>query len=378
MNGQDEGGGHGLLIALIGLLVGAVMAPFLFLLPLLAGISAAAGGSECKFVDEAYTDPSAQTGTHTSASVPGYSPQQMDWAMLIMQAYNSINWSPAWVADRSQPYIAVAAALAVSGLDNADHGLRDAGALGIFQLGPSWGTAEDRMNVWTAATLFYNQLNGITPGGDWAQAAAAASGDDASLFTPEILDTATTIVDAIVHSINADLSYPDECKAETKYVKETLKKGGDVVGDYAYPVPPIVPSSCYGPRTAPTSGATTQHNAVDLPWSCGTPITAVHDGTVTQASGGSSKDDVGIIFIDHGDGYRSRYLHMWSSGIYVHKGDHVTAGQVIGEVGLSGVTTGCHLDFGIWTGPNYHDDINPITFMRAHGIELDATHKCQA
>jgi murein DD-endopeptidase MepM/ murein hydrolase activator NlpD len=112
------------------------------------------------------------------------------------------------------------------------------------------------------------------------------------------------------------------------------------------------------------------HDGVDMATpKCGDPILAAHDGTVL-AAGRDYVDFMGwqgdlsaykklfsrpsyhdslpiVIVIDDGDGYRSIYAHEY--GVKVKPGQHVFAGQVIGSQGATGLATGCHLHFGLYS-----------------------------
>jgi murein DD-endopeptidase MepM/ murein hydrolase activator NlpD len=75
----------------------------------------------------------------------------------------------------------------------------------------------------------------------------------------------------------------------------------------------------------------------------GTPIRASNRGRVTLA-----KDlfySGNAVFIDHGQGVHSTYLHL--SRIDVAVGDVVERGQVIGLAGATGRVTGPHLHWGV-------------------------------
>ena len=50
------------------------------------------------------------------------------------------------------------------------------------------------------------------------------------------------------------------------------------------------------------------------------------------------------VVIDHGNGYVTKYLHLWKKP-NVKTGDIVTRGQVVGYLGDSGKTTGPHLHY---------------------------------
>lgn len=97
-------------------------------------------------------------------------------------------------------------------------------------------------------------------------------------------------------------------------------------------------SSGYGPRRAPTKGASTYHQGVDMAAPAGTPVQAVQDGVVSVRTGGKGGNEV---IIRHPDGTSTGYSHL--SKFNVQSGQTVRAGQVIGAVGSTGVATGPHL-----------------------------------
>lgn len=116
-------------------------------------------------------------------------------------------------------------------------------------------------------------------------------------------------------------------------------------------------SSAFGYRTAPTAGASTYHQGVDMACNQGTPIYATRAGTVTTASfqaGGAGY----YVSINHGDGFASIYMHM--THYVVSAGQKVSAGQLIGYVGSTGVSTGPHLHFGISYAGTY---VNPLAYI---------------
>jgi murein DD-endopeptidase MepM/ murein hydrolase activator NlpD len=82
------------------------------------------------------------------------------------------------------------------------------------------------------------------------------------------------------------------------------------------------------------------HFGYDIAAPTGTPIRAPAAGVVTLAQPDMHYEG-GLVFIDHGQGLITMYLHM--SRLDVHAGDQVTQGQVIGAVGSSGRATGPHL-----------------------------------
>lgn len=84
----------------------------------------------------------------------------------------------------------------------------------------------------------------------------------------------------------------------------------------------------------------TPHFGYDIAAPAGTPIRAPAAGVVTLAQPDMHYEG-GLVFIDHGQGLITMYLHM--SRLDVHAGDTVEQGQVIGAVGSSGRATGPHL-----------------------------------
>lgn len=98
-------------------------------------------------------------------------------------------------------------------------------------------------------------------------------------------------------------------------------------------------SSPFGPRNTGIPGASTFHGGVDLAANKGTPIYASASGTVTHSGSGTG---YGLyIKIDHGNGVETRYAHC--SELLVDKGDKVKAGELIGLVGNTGISSGSHL-----------------------------------
>ncbi len=70
------------------------------------------------------------------------------------------------------------------------------------------------------------------------------------------------------------------------------------------------------------------------------------------------------VIINHDNGWQSIYGHMKKSSVRVKKGDQVTTGMVIGEIGLSGLTEFPHLHFGI---KHHGVNIDPFTASGASG-----------
>jgi len=110
---------------------------------------------------------------------------------------------------------------------------------------------------------------------------------------------------------------------------------------FSPPIPGAKPGSPFGMRFHPILHYTRLHPGIDFGQPVGTPIRAAADGVVVIASvrGGYGNATV----IDHGHSIATVYAHQ--SQIIVKVGQRVKAGDVIGAVGTTGLSTGPHLHF---------------------------------
>lgn len=100
-------------------------------------------------------------------------------------------------------------------------------------------------------------------------------------------------------------------------------------------------ASGYGVRVDPVYGTTKFHEGMDFASDIGTSVYATGNGTVTEAEWNSGYGN--MIAIDHGYNYSTRYAHL--SKILVKAGQAVKRGDLIGEVGNTGKSTGPHLHY---------------------------------
>ena len=101
-----------------------------------------------------------------------------------------------------------------------------------------------------------------------------------------------------------------------------------------------------GPRTAPVTGASTNHGGTDIGCPTGSAIYAAADGTVTGAhfnvSGGN------VITINHGlnkEGKVVETVYMHNSELLVSVGQKVSQGDLIAKAGSTGYSSGPHCHF---------------------------------
>ncbi|MBT8192056.1 MAG: peptidoglycan DD-metalloendopeptidase family protein [Acidimicrobiia bacterium] len=121
---------------------------------------------------------------------------------------------------------------------------------------------------------------------------------------------------------------------------ETQPSGGQAPGSIFRPVPGAI-SSPFGPRVHPILGYTRQHTGLDMNAGAGDQIVAAAGGEVIVAGwyGGYGN----AVIIDHGGAMATLYAHQTSVAVSV--GNTVRAGQVIGYVGSTGLSTAPHLHF---------------------------------
>ncbi|MFE6430212.1 MULTISPECIES: M23 family metallopeptidase [Streptomyces] len=106
------------------------------------------------------------------------------------------------------------------------------------------------------------------------------------------------------------------------------------------------------------------HTGIDFHASTGTTVHAVGVGTVVEAGWGGAYGNQVVIKMH--DGTYTQYGHLSSIGVSV--GQSVSAGQQIGLSGATGNVTGPHLHFEARTSAEYGSDIDPVAYLRSHGV----------
>lgn len=116
-------------------------------------------------------------------------------------------------------------------------------------------------------------------------------------------------------------------------------------------------TSTYGYRYDPFTKGRRMHRGIDLAGRIGLKIYATGDGIVESAGynlHGYGKE----ITLHHGFGFESIYAHL--NKILISKGDTIRRGQLIGELGSTGRSTGPHLHYEI---RHYNKTVNPMYFF---------------
>ena len=114
-------------------------------------------------------------------------------------------------------------------------------------------------------------------------------------------------------------------------------------GSLYAPLEALAPASVFGYRTSPITGEAGEfHWGQDYAAPCGSRVYS-SDAGVVRAAGWHPWGGGNRVEIDHGNGLITTYNHM--QGATVKAGDTIQVGQVIGLVGSTGHSTGCHLHF---------------------------------
>jgi murein DD-endopeptidase MepM/ murein hydrolase activator NlpD len=131
---------------------------------------------------------------------------------------------------------------------------------------------------------------------------------------------------------------------------------------FAAPLDPLPKGGRFGSRRIINGQPRSPHGGTDYAAPEGAPVHAAADGTVAlvanQFFGGNA------VFLDHGDGLITMYMHM--SRVEVREGQPVHRGEALGAVGSTGRATGPHLHFGVrWRGAR----IDPAVLLEPREIQ---------
>jgi len=195
-----------------------------------------------------------------------------------------------------------------------------------------------------------------------------AIGADPSLIHPGLKlslgKKATTSTDTGASTTKSSGSSSTSSSSSSK--KTTAAQSSDTSTSSGYTLPVTGGTIGTGYRVAGSMWSSGYHTGVDFVVPTGTTVKAVAAGTVVSAAyDGAYGNEV---VIRHADGEYSQYAHM--SQLSVSAGQTVTEGQQIGLSGATGNVTGPHLHFEIRTTPYYGSDVDPVAYLRSHGVTV--------
>jgi murein DD-endopeptidase MepM/ murein hydrolase activator NlpD len=137
--------------------------------------------------------------------------------------------------------------------------------------------------------------------------------------------------------------FDPDTKLQQVMVAGSNAKAVSSEGTLSQPMDELTMTSPFGYRVSPITGyAGELHTGQDYGAACGTPVHAAAGGTVVEAGfqvgGGGNR-----IVVDHGNGLKTTYNHL--STIDTSVGATVERGEMVGQSGTTGASTGCHLHF---------------------------------
>ncbi|WP_374985479.1 M23 family metallopeptidase [Streptomyces fradiae] len=150
-------------------------------------------------------------------------------------------------------------------------------------------------------------------------------------------------------------------EAEERASREAERKRLD---SFQSPVAGSYVSTSY--RSGGSLWSSGSHSGVDFHAPYGSSVVSVGRGTVVEAGWGGAYGNNVVIRMH--DGTYTQYGHLASIGVSV--GQEVMPGQQVGVSGSTGNSTGPHLHFEARTTAEYGSDIDPVSYLRARGVNV--------
>lgn len=148
-------------------------------------------------------------------------------------------------------------------------------------------------------------------------------------------------------------------RAKMKGVKTAYYKDG-----FAIPVDSVRITADFGGQRILNGKKRKEHNGIDFGGKEGTPVYAISDGIVRLAAENFYFNGT-FVLLDHGQGLSSVYLHLHK--LHVINNQQVKKGELIGEIGSTGRSTGPHLHLGVqW----YNKRIDPAGLLNIKGEQI--------
>ncbi|MBI4802059.1 MAG: M23 family metallopeptidase [Elusimicrobia bacterium] len=248
------------------------------------------------------------------------------------------------------------------------------GALGPGGRGPK-SSRKPRSGAGTGVAVAGLPAEAFTDGMTQAQSDELVSRFKRGLLTPFQIDTLIGLVNGGIEFTAKQAQVFREIRAkDDRKIEDEMKRAAETPIE----IPPDLPLR--RGRYWPVNGRVTQkfggtnwnvyagrtyngvyyphfHNGLDVAAPRGTPLHAFDAGRVT-AVGGTQSTGVYVV-VAHPDGLATTYFHMPVGGPTVSVGQYVGANQVVGSVGMTGMTTGPHVHFIVRQG----DVIDPLSVL---------------
>lgn len=207
-------------------------------------------------------------------------------------------------------------------------------------------------------------------------APTAATVMAAATVSDEIVDPTLTEGQVVEVEVGSDLVATVASREEwgvTSYAEMLRLRYGNVNYSYStsgsgairWPFPYSTQiSSGFGDRVAPCRGCSSYHRGLDFIAPYGAPVGAIAEGVVTAVGRYSSYGyRVEIEHVINGQRVKSLYAHLVENSSILEVGATVEPGEIVGALGLTGLTTGAHLHLEI-----HVDDIpiDPFAWLQAN------------
>jgi murein DD-endopeptidase MepM/ murein hydrolase activator NlpD len=305
--------------------------------------------------------------------VGSFGDEQMRNAAIIVSVGQEMKVPPrGWV-------VAIATAIQESYLNNLGHlgSTNDHDSLGLFQQRPSqgWGTPEQIRDPKYSSRKFYEKLVSVSNWEDLSLTTAAQRVQRSAY--PNAYARHENVATNIVNSLTNGGARAVGSSVDMRCVSGTEISASGWTS-------PVLGEIVSGFRTA----ARPTHHGVDIGAPRGAEIYAASGGRVTQmrcdARGpdgspwGCGRDGSPSVrgcgwYVDilHAGAIMTRYCHMGSQP-RVSVGQTVTAGQVLGQIGSTGNSSGPHLHFEVHRDGDRSSAgaIEPARFMQEMGAPL--------
>ncbi|MFG2812999.1 M23 family metallopeptidase [Streptomyces sp. NPDC048410] len=150
-------------------------------------------------------------------------------------------------------------------------------------------------------------------------------------------------------------------EAKERAARDAARK---LLNSFVMPITGSYVSTAY--QSSSSLWSSGSHTGIDFHAASGTTVHAAGAGTVVSTGWGGAYGNE--IVIKMADGMYTQYGHLSSIGVSV--GQRVVPGQQIALSGATGNVTGPHLHFEARTGPDYGSDVDPVAYLRKHGVNV--------